>query len=199
MDSADFGIVNVTITLVGVDVLGNPVNLVTKTNTQGAYEFTNLRAGTYSIIETQPLHFRDYKDNLGTLGGQVGNDEFTSIVMPWGGIGQSYNFGELQLRKCRLRSLAVTVGDKVARDQNARAKDPARFDRNHPKVGSLLAQGQVPRGVGGYPRGPLAYSLVPTLGTKRIVHGTDPVTGRRGLVGIPNFPNVVATAARRSR
>lgn len=199
MDSADFGIVNVTVTLTGVDDLGNPVNLATKTDAQGAYEFSNLRPGTYSIIETQPRYFRDFRDNLGTLGGQVGKDKFTSIVVPTGGIGQNYNFGELQLRKFRLRCLAVSVGDRVARDQEARARDPERFDRDHPKVGSLLANGQVPRGVGGYPHGPLAYSLVPTLGTKRIVEGTDPVTGWRGLVGIPNFPSLLSTKARRRR
>lgn len=198
MDSADFGIVNVTITLDGVDNQGLAVHATTLTDTNGAYGFLNLRAGTYSLTETQPTHFRDYKDNVGTLGGQAGNDQISSIVVSMGASGEDYNFGELQKPGCRLRSLAFNVGNMVSRDLAARSKDPARFDRNHPKVGPLLAQGQVPRGVGGYPRGPLAYWLVPTLGTKRLVWRQVPATHKRSLIGIPNFPTSAARSLARA-
>ena len=186
MDSADFGIVNVLITLVGVDVLGIAVHATTRTDTQWAYEFTALRPGTYSLIETQPPHFRDYKDNLGTLGGQTENDEFSSIVMPWGAAARTTISASSSSRKSAPLP-GREVGDKVSPRPGRPRQGPRRFDRNHPKVGPLLAQGQVPRGVGGYPRGPLAYSLVPTLGTKRLVWRRSPKSGKPNLIGIANF------------
>ena len=198
-DSADFGIVNVTITLRGVDDQGHSVQSVTITNDQGAYQFAGLRPGHYSITETQPPHFRSYVNNVGTLGGQVGNDQFTSIVLTLGADGQAYNFGELQLPGCRLRCIAVSVGNRVAFDLALRARNPARFDRLHPQIGPVLAQGQVPRGVSGYPKGPLAYALVPTLGAKRIMWRIDPKTGKPILVGIPNFSTSAAPYCKRPR
>lgn len=92
----------VTITLTGVDHRGNTVTLTTTTGTvpgQGAgyYEFKNLRPGTYTISETQPLGFLDGKDTPGTPTGSnaLTNDRISNVVLPPGFNGENNNFGEL--------------------------------------------------------------------------------------------------------
>ena len=139
-----------------------------QTDANGNYSFTNLAAGTYTITETHPNHFRDYVDNLGTLGGTAGRDVISGITVTGGAFGTAYNFGELQEPGCNLRNLAIKVGNLFAADEAAYAANPTQFLANHPNIGADIAAGVVPRGVGGFPLGPLAYSLVPTLGTKVI-------------------------------
>lgn len=88
------GIPGVTITLAGNDNVG-PVLRTTTTDAFGLYFFTGLGPGTYSLIETQPADYIDGQDQLGSLGGTVGQDRFDGIVMTGGSVGFGYNFGEL--------------------------------------------------------------------------------------------------------
>ncbi len=86
------GIVNVTVTLTGTTAQG-AVNLVAATDGNGNYGFTNLQPGTYTLTETQPNGYGDGKDTAGTLGGTVGNDVISSIVVV-NADGIDYAFGE---------------------------------------------------------------------------------------------------------
>ena len=97
------------------------------------------------------------------------------------------NFGYRQLPGCRLHALAVSIGDRVARDTAKRAQNPSLFDAKHPVVGTLLAEGVVPRGIDGFPIAPRAYTYVPLLGDKEIVSFSDPVTKRVDVRAVPNF------------
>ncbi|HEX3151803.1 MAG TPA: SdrD B-like domain-containing protein [Gemmataceae bacterium] len=90
----EFGIFDVTITLQGVNDLGETVVLTTTTDHDGNYSFTGLRPGTYSILETQPIGYDDGTDTLGSLGGQTTNDRFYDIHLN-GVSGFNYLFGEL--------------------------------------------------------------------------------------------------------
>jgi hypothetical protein len=98
----DFGeraIEGVVITLTGTDYLGNPVQQTASTDAQGIYEFLNVWPGTYTLSEAQPAGYADGRDNLGTVDGQPSgdasvNDQFSGIVLPSGGVGINYNFGE---------------------------------------------------------------------------------------------------------
>ena len=65
-----------------------------KTASDGSYTFANLRPGTYAISEVQPSGYTDGSDQLGTLGGVVANDLFSSILVTSGASGKNYNFGE---------------------------------------------------------------------------------------------------------
>ncbi|MEX2119934.1 MAG: SdrD B-like domain-containing protein [Pirellulales bacterium] len=85
----------VTVTLTGIDDLGNAVNTSTTTDATGAYGFANLRPGTYEITETQPAAFLDGQDTVGTPGGSTTNDMFAEILLPAGFDGGNNNFGEL--------------------------------------------------------------------------------------------------------
>ncbi len=85
-----------TVTLSGTNDLGASVTLTTTTDGIGAYNFTNLRPGTYTIVETQPAGYLDGKDTQGSPGtGVAGNDSFTNIILPAGFNGVNNNFGEL--------------------------------------------------------------------------------------------------------
>jgi hypothetical protein len=53
-DGGEPGIPNVTVTLTGTDGNGNPVNLTTTTDGNGAYLFPNLVPGTYKLTFTSP-------------------------------------------------------------------------------------------------------------------------------------------------
>jgi uncharacterized cupredoxin-like copper-binding protein len=63
----------ITITLTGTDILGNPVNLTTTTDTQGKYIFPNLLPGTYTVCQTPPpgMHQTFPRSGPRCLGGTV--------------------------------------------------------------------------------------------------------------------------------
>jgi len=94
VDPGELGIASTTVTLTGTDDLGT-VSRTTTTSATGNYSFTNLRPGTYTITETQPTGYDDGQETLGTLGGTVGNDIFSNVVVAMGAAGTAYNFGEI--------------------------------------------------------------------------------------------------------
>ena len=69
---------------------------MTTTDANGFYRFGNLRKGTYSITETQPLTWTDGKDTIGSPGGITNNDQFSNIALPGGFDGVNNNFGEVK-------------------------------------------------------------------------------------------------------
>ncbi|HEV8315990.1 MAG TPA: SdrD B-like domain-containing protein [Vicinamibacterales bacterium] len=93
---AEPGIPSTAVRLTGTDDLGRSVTLSTTTGSDGSYCFMPLKAGTYTIAETQPPGYLDGKDTQGTPGtGTTGNDVFTNIVLAAGVDGRNNNFGEL--------------------------------------------------------------------------------------------------------
>jgi uncharacterized repeat protein (TIGR01451 family) len=94
MDTGDTGIAHVTLTLTGTDDHNNPVSATTTTDSTGAYTFSTLRPGNYTITETPPSGYIDATDNVGSLGGTVGQDVISQIQVGMGQAGTQYNFGE---------------------------------------------------------------------------------------------------------
>jgi uncharacterized repeat protein (TIGR01451 family) len=95
-DPTESPIPNVTVTLTGTDVVGNPVNVVQTTNAAGAYLFSNLVAGTYQLAETQPAVFPDGIDTAGNAAtSNTQNDVFDTIVLNAGADATAFNFGEM--------------------------------------------------------------------------------------------------------
>ena len=89
------GINNVTVTLTGTDDLNHSVNQSVLTLSSGAYSFTNLRPGTYTITESQPTNYAEGIDTIGTPGGNATvQDVFSGIVLNEGVSGANNNFGE---------------------------------------------------------------------------------------------------------
>jgi hypothetical protein len=95
-ETGEDGIVGVKLTLTGTNDLGQAINLSATSGTGGAYSFTGLRPGTYKIVETQPLAYRDGKETVGTSGGNAiaRNDEISAIVLGSGASATGYLFGE---------------------------------------------------------------------------------------------------------
>jgi hypothetical protein len=168
LDSNDFGIAHVAITLTGTNDQGQNINEKTVTDQNGYYVFNNLRPGTYTITEKHPAAFRDYKDNVGSAGGTVSQDKFSNIVLGGCQDGVNYNFGELQQPNCKLRCLEAHIGNGFHRFEQAYLKDPVAFTKRYPKLAPSIAEGRVPWGVHPFPSAPLASYWVPELGTKPI-------------------------------
>jgi hypothetical protein len=93
----ELGLEGVIVHLTGVDDLGQAVSLSTTTNGDGFFTFTGLRAGTYEIVEEQPQGWvsSPVLPPSGSLGGTMGADMITSIVVGNGDQGTGYNFAEL--------------------------------------------------------------------------------------------------------
>ena len=98
-EAGEVGIAGATVIL--FDAGGTQVGQLT-TDSGGFYKFTNLRAGTYSVVEVTPAGYIDGKDTAGTIGGvTVGQpenpgDKIKNVAIQWGDNGVHYNFGELR-------------------------------------------------------------------------------------------------------
>lgn len=92
--TAGDGIPGVSVRLTGIDHLGAPVDSTILTDAAGAYSFEAILPGTYVITETQPAGYGDAAESLGSLGGAVGEDVFSAIVVLAGDDGMDYDFSE---------------------------------------------------------------------------------------------------------
>lgn len=108
IDAGEQGIAGVNVTLTGTDTQGNAVNQSTTTNANGGYQFNQLAAGTYEVVETQPSAFRDGQEaaGQGAQSSAVGQDEFTQLVLGPGAMAVNFNFGELTETLSKRRFLA---------------------------------------------------------------------------------------------
>lgn len=109
MDTGEPGIAGVNVSLSGTAFNGQDVcTLVTCTQAtaaDGSYLFTNLPASNstgYTVRETNSSGtpsavlslYGDGAETLGSLGGTVGADQFSGIVLSTNNAGTGYNFGE---------------------------------------------------------------------------------------------------------
>lgn len=106
-DAGEAGIPGVTVTLTGTDLFGAAVSLVEASGLDGAYSFTDLLPGTYTVTETQPGGYFDGTDAAGSAGGTVADDVISGIVLGSGTSATGYLFGELA---------AVSIGGTVFAD-----------------------------------------------------------------------------------
>ncbi|MEZ6127354.1 MAG: SdrD B-like domain-containing protein [Planctomycetaceae bacterium] len=95
LDAGDSGIAAATVTLVGTDVANNPILVTRTTAADGSYVFSNLPAGSYSLLEAQPAGYVDGPEQPGNLMvDAVLDDLFATIALPDGGSGTGFNFLE---------------------------------------------------------------------------------------------------------
>ena len=114
LQGTDISLFQVPLQLTGVDHLGNSIQMSTTTDASGHYQFAGLRAGTYSITETQPAKWFDGKDYAGTAGGVASNDRIdVTLPLESNVVATGYNFTESPLTW-----IAGTV--YVDADQNAK-------------------------------------------------------------------------------
>src|SRR5690606_3939353 len=107
----------------------------------GSYQFENLRAGEYTLVELQPTGWLDGRDVAGTIAGKVvgsaenPGDRIRQVAINWGQDGIQYNFGEL---------LAGSIAGFVYADMNQNCTfDAGESPIGGVKVELLDAQGNV--------------------------------------------------------
>jgi hypothetical protein len=90
-------------------------------------------------------------------------------VIGSGGAATGINFAEWARKGCKLANLPHPGGGSVEYLRWRRSLNPSRFDRNHPRIGPMLANANptVKAPALRTPRGPLISYFVPTLGRPR--------------------------------
>jgi len=88
----------VLVSLEGTSASGVPLMISTVTDVDGLYRFTNVPAGTYTILQQQPVQFLDGLESTSNPNAMVtGNDEITVTLGPGQDV-DSNNFGESGIR-----------------------------------------------------------------------------------------------------
>ena len=99
-EPADTVLAGVTIRLVGTDFNGKPVNRDQQTTAAGAYLFTEVPPGSYTLSQLQPAGYIDFAGASGSmpgtpLGGVAALNSITTLAMPMSGAkGVNYDFRE---------------------------------------------------------------------------------------------------------
>lgn len=123
-DSGDIGLPGVVITLTGIDKHGSAVLTTTTTDANGNYTFTELVSGIYTVTEKQPSDYLDFKETIGTAGGNISiNDVIRTISLSPGQISYFYNFGEI---------LPAALGARVYLDAGMNMTDDLHTDAGIP-------------------------------------------------------------------
>ena len=92
------GISGATVILSGTDDLSQRVRITLTTDSGGAFGFSALRPGAYTLIEIQPSDYTDGLDAAGTAGGASdGFDTIRGIALQPGQYASGYRFGERQV------------------------------------------------------------------------------------------------------
>jgi large repetitive protein len=123
----------VTVTLTGTAADGTLVNLTTTTGPDGGYRFPNLKAGNYTVTETQPASYGDGKDTSGSLPATTTNDRHAAIELPTGADAPGYNFGEVETG-----SVTTFLEGRVFIDRGADGMTPnGALEAGEPGVGGV--------------------------------------------------------------
>jgi SdrD B-like domain len=98
LDNNEAGVGNVAVTLTGTNDLGQQVSQTQTTGSNGSYDFSGLRPGTYTVARgTAPAGYLDGKASVGTPGdGQVNGDSIANISVPSGASAPNNDFGLVQ-------------------------------------------------------------------------------------------------------
>jgi hypothetical protein len=92
-DPGEAGIPGATVILDG-DTPQGGVHLVTTTGPDGTYCFLNLVPGVYTVTEIQPRGYEDGRDQVGSSGGLLRNDQVANFWLDGGENAVDYCFGE---------------------------------------------------------------------------------------------------------
>ncbi|MEM8678750.1 MAG: SdrD B-like domain-containing protein, partial [Planctomycetota bacterium] len=87
MDDGEPRLPGVTITLTGMDGLGQPVNRVTQTDVNGLYWFTDLLPGEYTVTETPPTGSIPTTDTFAEVTLESGEVEVAQLGIAMGPLG----------------------------------------------------------------------------------------------------------------
>jgi hypothetical protein len=200
VQTGDFGLGGVAITLTGIDHLGASVSMQTVTDTNGQYRFEGLRPGEYQLTESQPEDFADGLDFAGSLGGIVSNDTISNIVIPMGSNGDygHYRFTESPLTWI---SGTVFVDANQNRKLDAFEEGVAGVEmslRGTTRLGETVERTTITNDRGYYVFGhlePGTYSVIEGA-TPGFFDASEQLGNRGGQLGQDRFDSIAVTAAR---
>jgi hypothetical protein len=119
LDSGEAGIVGATVNLTGTNSQGKPVSMSAKTDASGAYSFTNLAAGTYTLKDPPPGGYVAGSASAGTQGGTATGSVLSGIVIDGSTTGTDNDFGELSQANgwtaisCNFNPTAIPAGSTL--------------------------------------------------------------------------------------
>jgi cyclophilin family peptidyl-prolyl cis-trans isomerase len=98
-DTSSAAVKGLQVNLTGIDDTGRDIFLTTTTDSSGAYSFSTLQSGTYTLnVNAQPAGFRAGTPSVGSLGGLVfQNDQIIKIPVATGSKGTGYKFQEISV------------------------------------------------------------------------------------------------------
>ena len=139
------------VALTGTDDFGHFVTFTTMTNAEGYYIFSDLRPGTYQIVESPPTAFVHGPSNPGSNGGDAGVRTLANINLPVGVNSVSNNFAEERRKKSRPRRPGVLCGPIIRRAPACMMPTPHDSGPAIRDSRNSSTAGEVPKGVGDVP------------------------------------------------
>lgn len=94
-DDGESGLAGVTITLQGLDYLGNAISLEVQTSEDGTFLFTEVFAGTYTLAEHPLFGYASDSATAGSEGGDVEPGQVSNITFEDGDMATGYLFGDV--------------------------------------------------------------------------------------------------------
>ena len=88
-------IVGVTLTLSGSDDLGSVTPVVVVTDVDGNYVFSDLRPGTYTVVESQPAGFGEGGESTDDTGATTSTNTIAGLTLAVGGTSVNNDFVEI--------------------------------------------------------------------------------------------------------
>ena len=129
-DSGENGIANVIVTLSGTDGAGNPISTTTTTNSAGAYNFTNLAPGSYTVTFNKPAGYTASPTDLGGDDTKDSDANTTTGVAPAVTLVSGENNATIDAGFFKPASL----GDYVWEDKNANGQQ----DLDEPVIAGVV-------------------------------------------------------------
>ena len=96
-DTGEMGVPGVLITITSTST-GTNVSRSAITKNDGTYSFTGLPAGTYKIVQSQPMALNDGEEKSSSTGATITNDQIANVVLTSTGTVANNNFGERLLK-----------------------------------------------------------------------------------------------------
>jgi cyclophilin family peptidyl-prolyl cis-trans isomerase len=181
-DPGELVVPGVSVTLTGTTNQGQPVNVSTTTDANGAYTFFQISPGTYTLSRGAASALIDGPVSFGNLGGTIGPDAITTISVAEGQTGVNYNFAVrglapagISLRQFLNTSSPITLpvgspgSGQVAADNTVQPPNPA-------PAGTSSLAGTV-SGPGGIAGVSIALTGIDDMGTAILLTTTTAANG----------------------
>jgi len=201
-DPGEAGLAGQVVTLIGQDANGQPVSETATTASDGSYRFLGLLSGDYSLSETTPSGYLDGRQALGTQGGTVGANRFSTIRLNAKAAGVGYRFAKLVPAVLSGFAYVDAHGDALKHpDDKGLAGVPVTLAGTD-DLGRPVSRALMTAGDGSYAFADLRPGLYAVSGTTPDVYAQGPtdvgtvggLQAKAAITQVPLAPGASATA-----